>query len=239
MAGLRDIETEQNSSWPQDLIPHPICLGGTSLAKLRQPPEELWGGSHLPCQADPPAALPVIPRLGLHLGRRCPSAEGDLPESHQADLQRSVQIRVPLPGTGRGCASGGRTGQEGACFPTGRQPRGVSALPQARGVSPCSPSQPRTTSTFRKAFFSSAFMITGGMAGAEGKEMSSQYSQPPASHGTPFHAGRDKLQPPDMGGGGETHPWPGLPCRCGTPLPGKWPSGLQPWTRPGGSRSHP
>lgn len=117
-------------------------------------------------------------------------------------------------------------------------PRGASTG-TCSGVSLCPLSPPSTSSTFRKALFSRAFMITGGMAGAEGKKMSSQCSQPPASHGTLSHTARDQLQPLHMGGGGDTHPWPGLPCRCGTPPPGKWPSGLRLWTRPGGSHSHP
>lgn len=127
MAGLRDIKMEKNSSEPQDLISHPICLGGTSLAELQHPSKELWGGSCLPCQADPPAALPPIPGLSLRPGRQC-LVEGHLPESNQANLQGSVQVRVPLPGTGRGCASVGRTGWEGVCSPMGCQPRGVPAL---------------------------------------------------------------------------------------------------------------
>lgn len=39
-------------------------------------------------------------------------------------------------------------------------------------------------------------MITGGMAEAGRKEMRSQYSQPPASSGTPSHAARDQLNLP-------------------------------------------
>lgn len=33
---------------------------------------------------------------------------GHLPESHQADLQRGVEVRVPLPGTGGDLVSAGR-----------------------------------------------------------------------------------------------------------------------------------
>lgn len=92
---------------------------------------------------------------------------------------------------------------------------------QAWWVSLRPPTPPRFTGTFRKALFSSMFMITGGMAEAGRKEMSSQCSQPPASSGTPSHTARDQLQSPSTGGGGDTHPWLVLPCLCGTPPPGK------------------
>lgn len=115
--------------------------------------------------------------------------------------------------------------------------RGVKNVPGLVGVS--MPTHPRFTGTFRKALFSSMFMITGGMAEVGRKEMSSQCSQPPASSGTPSHTARDQLQSPNTGGGGDTHPWLVLPCQCGTPPPGKWPSGLLLWIRPGGSHSHP
>lgn len=76
------------------------------------------------------------------------------------------------------------SGADGAgCFPTGCQPQGVPAQAHARGC-PCAHS-PSTSSTFRKALFSRAFMITGGMAGAEGKEMSSQCSQHPCQPWNP------------------------------------------------------
>lgn len=85
---------------------------------------------------------------------------GHLPESHQADLQGSVEVRVPLPGD-RGRF--GLSRQEGAHFP-----RWVPAgCPQAHRALPAA------SSTFRKALFSRAFMITGGIARAEEKEMSS------------------------------------------------------------------
>lgn len=136
---------------------------------------------------------------------------GHLPESHQADLQGGTEVWVPLPG------DGGRFGvsrQEGAHFPAG----GQQGAPQAH------PALLAASSTFRKALFSRAFMITGGIAGAEEKEMSS--AGPHEGH-------------PGVGWGPGTHPWPGLPCRCGTPPPGGWPSAPPPPTRPGGSRSRP
>lgn len=65
------------------------------------------------------------------------------------------------------------TAWEGGHSPAGCQPNHVPSL-----VSLCPPAHPRVTGTFRKALFSSMFMITGGMAGKERKEMSSQCSQP-------------------------------------------------------------
>lgn len=109
-AGLRHIKREQKSSQPQDLTSHPICLGGHQPGQHPASPQELWGGSRLPCQADPPAALPPVPGLGLRLGQGCPLAEGDLPESHQANLQGSVQIRVPLRGQGEAARRWGGQG---------------------------------------------------------------------------------------------------------------------------------
>lgn len=73
--------------------------------------------------------------------------------------------------------------------------RGANNMPSLVGI-PVPTAHPQFTGTFRKALFSSMFMITGGMAEAGRKEMRSQYSQPPASSGTPSHAARDQLNLP-------------------------------------------
>lgn len=125
--------------------PHiPSHLPGVQLAWPRSgiPPGNFGAVLFPHCQAEFPAALCHTLGLGFCPGQRCPLLEEDLPESHQADLQGSIQVRVPLPGTGRGCVSA--VDRAGRCLFPNKVPalRGANNVPSLVGVpTPTCPSQ--------------------------------------------------------------------------------------------------
>lgn len=85
--------------------PHKHGKTGWLASPKLQHPRQGWLSPPLPSRS-PPAALPPIIRPGLLLGQCCPSVKGNLPESHQANLQRSIQVWVPLEGQGEAAVSG-------------------------------------------------------------------------------------------------------------------------------------